>query len=516
MKKLIIFLLLVSVIGTITSCKEKRILKRPNIVYILTDDMGYGDVSAFNKHAAWKTVNMDNLADEGMVFTDAHSSSALCTPSRYGILTGRYCWRTSLKQQTLDGMSKPLIEKGRMTVASLLKKHGYTTACIGKWHLGLGWPFYPGEKDSINFSKYLTDTPNNHGFDYSYIIPASLDMKPYVYIENNHSTTIPTKYTVSKTKYGWWRKGLTGSDFKHEQVLPHVTDISLDFIRRQHREHPSKPFFLYFPMPAPHTPILPAKEFQGKSGVNQYGDYVLEVDYMIGRVMNVIDSLGLKENTLFIVTSDNGAALPYIGVKTLNKFGHKASYIFRGGKADIYEGGHRVPLIIRWPGKIKYGKSCDQTVCLTDFMATCAAIVEEKLPENAGEDSYNMLSLFTGEKHLKPFREATVNHSGSGFFALRKGEWKLEMCPGSGGWSYPGPEEAKKLGLPSIQLYNLDKDISEQHNMCKQYPDTVKVIRKLLEKYIIDGRSTSGKPQDYVNPDKWLGMEWMKDSTLWK
>ena len=494
-------------------CQSARTLAQdasyPNIVYILTDDMGYGDVSAFNEHAAWKTVHMDKLAGEGMIFTDAHSSSAVCTPSRYGILTGRYSWRSRLKKGVLGGMSEPLIGKNRMTVAALLKKHGYQTACVGKWHLGLGWQYYPEKRDSINFAKPLTDTPNDHGFDYSYIIPASLDMRPYVYIENDHSTSIPTKYTVSKTKYGWWRRGLTGDDFVHEQVLPHLTDISVNYIRRQHRKHPGKPFFLYFAMPAPHTPILPTKAFQGKSGTNPYGDYVLEVDYMIGRVMNIIDSLGLTNNTLFFVTSDNGCS-PQADYKVLAKFGHNPSYIFRGAKADIFEGGHRVPLIVRWPGKIKAASQCHQTVCLADLMATCAAIVGEKLPDNAGEDSYNMMPLLLGKKLNGSFREATVNHSINGSFALRQGSWKLEMCPGSGGWSYPRPREARELGLPPIQLYNLDKDISEQHNIYNQYPDKVKNMKDLLKKYILEGRSTHGKPQHYVNPVHWPGLDWMK------
>ncbi len=398
-----------------------------------------------------------------------------------------------------------------MTVGSLLQKHGYTTACTGKWHLGLGWQYKDNNPDSVDFSKPILNGPVTRGFDYFYGITASLDIPPYVYIHNDRSTTVPVKYTVSKTKYGWWRKGLTGSDFVHEQVLPHLTDVSINFIRKQQREHSGKPFFLYFAMPAPHTPILPTKEFQGKSGTNPYGDYVLEVDYMIGRVMHVVDSLGLKENTLFFVTSDNGCS-PQADYKVLAKFGHNPSYIFRGAKADIYEGGHRIPLIVRWPGKIRPGTSCDQTVCLADLMATCAAIVGEKLPKNAGEDSYNMLPLFTGEKLLKPFRQATVNHSVNGSFALRQGAWKLEMCPGSGGWSYPRPKEARKLGLPPIQLYNLDKDISEQHNIYNQYPDTVKAMRKLLIKYILDGRSTPGKPQDYVKPEIWPGLDWMKST----
>jgi len=496
------------------SCRQdnknrKRNVPYPNIVYILTDDMGYGDVSVFNEHAVWKTVHMDELAKEGMIFTDAHSSSAVCTPSRYGILTGRYSWRSRLKKGVLWSWDKPLIRSGRMTVGSLLQKHGYTTACVGKWHLGLGWQYADNNPDSVDFSKPILDGPVTRGFDYFYGITASLDIPPYVYIHNDRSTTIPVKYTESKVKYGWWRRGLTGDDFVHEQVLSHLTDISVRFIRRQHKEHPGKPFFLYFAMPAPHTPILPAKAFQGKSGTNPYGDYVLEVDYMIGRVMDVIDSLGFTKNTLFFVTSDNGCS-PQADYKVLAKFGHNPSYIFRGTKADIFEGGHRVPLIVRWPGKIKPGSKCHQTVCLTDLMATCAAIVGEKLPDNAGEDSYNMMPLFTGEKLIKPFRPATVNHSINGSFALRQGNWKLEMCPGSGGWSYPRPKEARKLGLPPIQLYNLDNDISEQHNIYNQYPDKVKKMKNLLKEYILEGRSIPGKPQPYVKPEKWPGLEWMK------
>jgi len=481
----------------------------PNIVYILTDDMGYGDVSAFNEHAAWKTPNMDRLASEGMMFTDAHSGSSVCTPTRYGIITGRYSWRSRLKRGVLKGRSEPLIEKERMTVASLLKKHGYETACIGKWHLGLGWQFFPEKEDSIDFSKPLTDTPNDHGFDYSYIIPASLDMSPFVYIENDHSTTIPTKYTVSKDRYGWWRRGLTGDDFVHRQVLPHLTSRSIDFIRKHVKEQPGKPFFLYFAMPAPHTPIIPTKEFQGKSHTTPYGDFVLEVDAMIGKVMEEIKKEGLEKNTLFIVTSDNGASRA-CHFDDLAKFGHDPSYIFRGSKSDIWEGGHRIPFIARWPGVIDPGSSCDRTICLTDLMATCAAITGDKLPENAGEDSYNILSYFKGKKLDEQIRPGTVNHSINGSFALRQGPWKLEMCKGSGGWSFPNRRQVDTMDLPPLQLYNLEEDISETTNVWDQYPDRVKTMEEQLKQYILEGRSTPGAPQPYVKTEKWPGL-WWKD-----
>ncbi len=508
MKKVIIFPVLVTVLF-LTACgggKKDQVL--PNIVYILTDDMGYGDVSALNEHAAWKTPNMDRLASEGMVFTDAHSESAVCTPTRYGILTGRYSWRTRLKSGVLWGRSGPLIEKERMTVASLLKGHGYETACIGKWHLGLGWPLVPGTKDSIDFTSPLTDTPIDHGFDHSYIIPASLDIPPYVYIEDDHVTAIPVEYTESKVKYGWWRRGLTAPDFVHEQVLPHLTRQSTGFIEKHVKDHPDEPFFLYFAMPAPHTPILPIPEFQGKSHTNPYGDYVLEVDAMIGMVMQAVQEAGIEDNTIFIVTSDNGCS-PQADYAELAKFGHNPSYIFRGTKSDIWEGGHRIPFIVRWPGTVAPGSRCAQTVCLNDLMATVAAITGEPLPENAGEDSYNILPLLKGGKEA--VRPSLINHSINGSFALRKGPWKLEMCPGSGGWSHPKDKEARAMGLPDYQLYNLDRDIAETLNVVDKYPGMVKQMEEELKKQILDGRSTPGKPQPEVMPEKWSGAWWKRN-----
>ncbi len=498
------------VVWWLASCGvEKRENALPNIVYILTDDMGYGDVSALNEDAAWKTVHMDRLASEGMVFTDAHSESAVCTPTRYGILTGRFSWRSRLKRGVLGGYSEPLIEKERMTVASLLKKKGYETACIGKWHLGLGWQFVEGMRDSIDFTQPLTDTPNDHGFDYSYIIPASLDMAPYVYIENDHVTAVPDRYTENRIKYGWWRKGLTAPDFVHEQVLPHLTRQSVRFIREHVKKDPGRPFFLYFPMNAPHTPILPTEAFRGKSGTNPYGDYVLEVDAMVGRVMQAVKEAGVEENTIFIVTSDNGCS-PEADYEVLARFGHNPSYIFRGTKSDIWEGGHRIPFIVRWPAVVKAGSRCRETVCLNDLMATVAAITGEKLPENAGGDSYNILTLLRGEKSDTPVHPSLIHHSIDGSFALRRGSWKLEMCRGSGGWSLR-ERDAGTLGLPPLQLYDLDEDVSETINLWKQHPERVKEMEEELKRMIINGRTTPGTPLSQVIPEKWPGMWWNDD-----
>ena len=482
---------------------EKRQNDLPNIVFILADDMGYGDVSYINENAAWKTINMDKLATAGMVFTDAHSGSAVCTPTRYGVLTGRYSWRSRLKSGVLWSWDDALIEKDRMTIGSFLQDHGYYTACVGKWHLGLGWQYSDEDPDSVDFSKPVLNGPVTRGFDYFYGITASLDIPPYVYIENDRSTTVPKKNTESKTKYGWWRKGLTGSDFDHEQVLPHLTEKAVTFINHHVDERGDKPFFLYFALPAPHTPILPTEEFQGRSGTNPYGDFVLQVDYTVGQVMNALEHHGMEDNTLFILTSDNGCS-PEAQFDELEKFGHDPSYVFRGHKADIFEGGHRMPFIVRWPAKVKAGTVSDQTICLTDLMATCAAIVGENLADSTGEDSYNILPVLLGED-IEPVREATVHHSVNGSFAIRKGKWKLIMCPGSGGWSYPVPEEAKEINLPPVQLYDLEKDIVEQNNVYDQYPGVVEELENLLQEYILSGRSTRGEPQKYVKEEGWHG-----------
>jgi len=481
---------------------------RPNIVYILADDLGYGDVSAFNENAAWKTPNIDLLAEEGIQFTDAHSGSAVCTPTRYGILTGRYSWRTSLKEGVLWSWDEPLIQPDRMTVEDMLKSDGYTTACIGKWHLGLGWQYLEDDPDSVDFSQPLDGGPMTAGFDYFYGIAASLDIPPYVYIENDQSTTVPVKYTVSTDKYGWWRNGLTGSDFEHVQVLPQLTTKAVDFIHQHAETKPNQPFFLYFPLPAPHTPILPTDQFKGRTSTNPYGDFVVQVDWTVGQVMQALEANGYKENTLFVFTSDNGCA-PHVGYEELAQFGHDPSYVFRGTKADIFEGGHRIPFVCRWPGVIPAGTSSDQTICLTDLMATCADIIEAELDAQTAVDSYSLLPILKGETLSGSLREATVHHSVNGSFAIRKGKWKLVLCPGSGGWSFPKPNSQEVKGLPPVQLYDLENDVGELENLQDQYPEVVQELKDLLKQYIEKGRSTPGPPQEYVKVADWPGLAWM-------
>ncbi len=461
----------------ITGCQEsKKEGKYPNIVYILADDLGYGDVSALNKNSKIHTQAIDKLADEGMIFTDAHSGSAVCTPTRYGILTGRYAWRSRLKNGVLWSYDEHLIDTGRITVASLLKSHGYNTACIGKWHLGLDWA--KDTNNRVDYSKPIKNGPNSNGFDYFFGITASLDIPPYVYIENDRVTMQPKDTIEANSGKAFWRRSEIAPDFKMEEVLPKLTSKAVTYINQQKENN--APFFLYFALPAPHTPILPTVKFQGKSKTNEYGDFVLMVDDVVAQIEKAIKLAGLENNTLIIFTSDNGCS-PGADFKELDSLGHHPSHVFRGAKADIYEGGHRIPFIAKWPGKINAKQTYDYTICLTDFMATCAAIVGDSLPSNAAEDSYNFLPVLLSENSVVPVREATVHHSVNGSFSIRQGKWKLIFCAGSGGWSSPRPKETKKLGLYPVQLYNLEKDIAEENNVAEHNPEVVKRLTALMQ-----------------------------------
>lgn len=490
-------------------CQPEATESFPNIIYILADDLGYGDVSCMNPDAAWTTQHIDQIAREGMRFTDAHTGSAVCTPTRYGVLTGRYSWRTRMKQGVLWSWDPPLIEKEELTVGTLLQNQGYQTACVGKWHLGLGWQYHEGFSDSVDFSAALSGGPLEVGFDYFFGITASLDIPPYVYIENDRPTMVPVKYTQDTSEYGWWRNGLTGEDFVHEEVLPVLTQKAMEFIEQHQASDPEDPFFLYFPLPAPHTPILPTGEFLGKSGTNPYGDFVLQVDHTVGQILGTLEALGIEKETLVIFTSDNGCA-PYANYPELATFGHNPSYHFRGHKADIYEGGHRVPFVVRWPGHIQAGRSSDQVICLTDLLATLADLTGTKPGPSDGVDSYSMLPALLGEDE-GPLREATVHHSINGSFAIRKGDWKLILCPGSGGWSDPRPGSPGIEHLPPLQLYNLQEDVGETENLYARHPERVSELSDLLEKYIQEGRSTPGPVQSNVLSDDWPGLSWMEE-----
>jgi arylsulfatase A len=513
--KILFKILTIAIAVSFTSCTSEKETGLPNIIFILADDLGYGDVACFNENGKIPTPTLDKMAADGAMFTDAHTSSAVCSPTRYGIVTGRYNWRSNLKRGVLSGYSTALIPQERTTVAEMLKVQGYKTAFIGKWHLGWDWDTTASDpmlqrdnldaRLAINYEAPVKNGPSTHGFDYSFGFCGSLDMPPYVYVENDLPTMVPTKETVSDDVKGFWRRGPTSDDFIHASVLQYITDKAIAFIERQANEE--DPFFLYFALPAPHTPILPSSEFMGKSNTNLYGDFVMQVDDVARQVREVLKSHGLQQNTLLIFTSDNGCS-PRADYEELARVDHDPSYVFRGTKADIYEGGHRVPFIVEWPGMVEKGSQVDRTICTTDFFATCAEITGYTIKDNESEDSYSLLPLLTGDPDQFK-REYTVHHSINGSFAIRQGDWKLCLCPGSGGWSYPRPADIEKenLDLPPMQLFNLKEDIGETTNLLAEYPEKAAELKEALKTIILNGRSTPGVPQSNEGMEGWSQIE---------
>lgn len=484
-------------VSTITTASARE--KAPNIIFILADDLGYGDISVYNPSCKIHTTQIDQMASEGVCFTDAHSSSSVSTPTRYGILTGRYNWRSTLKSDVLFGYDKSFIRPDRSTIATVLKRGGYHTACIGKWHLGWTWNNIEAGKDQIDFSKPIAEGPTTHGFDYFYGIVGSLDMDPYIYVENDMPTSLPNRETEGNG-YGFWRKGPTGADFDHESCLPNFVRRAQAYIREQSKA--VQPFFLYLALPAPHTPILPIKEFQGKSGIGPYGDFVLMVDQMVGDIIQTVKESGIDENTIIVFTSDNGCSLA-AHIDHLRELGHAPSYVFRGQKADLFDGGHRIPCIVRWPNTFVPHRE-NQTICLTDFFATFAEIAGVKVLDSEGEDSYSLTPILRSGDYQTPIRKATVHHSINGEFSIRQGDWKLLLSPSSGGWSYPTPKDKAVLEkLPSMQLYNMATDPGEQKNLISKFPQKAAELKNLLLRYIREGRSTPGKPQSNDNGNEW-------------
>ncbi len=517
-------LLCLAIVSTVTAAD------RPNFVFILCDDLGYGDVKCNNPEGKIATPHMDAVAARGMRFTDAHSSSAVCSPTRYGVMTGRYNWRTKLQSSVLGGLSPRLIEEGRMTVAAMLKAQGYKTAAVGKWHLGMDWVKLPGKDvaelsiesaaqvNNVDFTKTITNTPTAVGFDYYFGISASLDMVPYCFIENDRVTANPTetmKLAMNASAVGkqsYTREGPGAPGFLGEDVLPTLTKKAVEVIGKH--ASAKENFFLYLPLNSPHTPILPSKEWQGKSGISLYADFVMQTDDAIGQIVKALEAGGVADNTVVVVTSDNGCS-PSADFKQLAEHGHNPSYHFRGNKADIFDGGHRVPFLVQWPAQVKGGTTYDHPVCLLDFMATAADITGTKIPENAAEDSVSFLPALKGKN--EPVREAIVHHSINGSFSIRQANWKLELCPDSGGWSDPRPAGGGKgkgkgkkgpatpaPALAPLQLYDLSQDIGEKTNVQAEHPEIVERLSKLLEKYVADGRSTPGAPQkNTVDPNIW-------------
>lgn len=508
--------------------RSKEDTLKPNILIIYTDDQGYGDVRALNAQAKFRTPNMDRLANEGIIFTDGHSSDAVCTPSRYSLLTGRYSWRTSLKRGVLRADGPCLIEEDRMTIASLLKKKGYHTAMVGKWHLQMEFAGALG-KDR-DWSVPFVDGPIDHGFDYYFGIPASMNYGILTYLENDRVLDPPLLWTKKKTVSDprSFRDNARPQDyrmtppyqnepgegnawievapsFNDELVLETFAAKAVEYINGAAKEAKlGKPFFLYLPLTSPHLPHCTHPDFKGRSDCGNYGDFMEETDYRVGQVLDALDANGITDNTLVIFSSDNGAETNYEYHR--ESYQHYSSLHFKGGKRDIYEGGHRVPFLMRWPAVIKAGSQVDIPVCQTDYLATIADIIGESLPEYAGEDSYSLLPALQGAKDVSTLRGPVIHHSVSGHFAIRDGKWKLNMFRGSGGSLKPTFIDPQP-GESPYELYDLEADPGETNNLCLEYPEIVGRLKSKITAIIENGRSTPGELQDYVKTN-WTQINW--------
>ena len=459
--------------------------KQPNMVFILADDMGYGDVHALNSNSQIATPNLDSLAASGMTFLDAHTPSAVCTPTRYGLLTGRYCWRSRLKRGVLNGYGTPLIEPNRPTVASFLKQAGYHTGIVGKWHLGLDLPKGANGK-GLDFSKPVKNGPPQRGFDFSYIIPASLDFPPYIYIENGRVTNPDTVIQPAIKFPGFLRNGPRSKDLVMEDCLDDLLKQATQYIHKQSQT--DQPFFLYFPLPAPHKPVIPHSRFQEKTKLGPYGDFIVQVDWTVGQVLRSLREAGVEDNTLVIYSSDNGSYMRRhddddkpdhvsdAGVQGYQAKHHTANHVFRGTKADIWEAGHHVPFLVRWPGTIAAGSRCQETICLTDFFATAAEIAGRELPEKAAPDSFSLVTLFQGKSWKTP-RAPVIHHSAGGMFAIRSGKWKLVLGNGSGGRETP---KGKPFQKP-YSLFDMDQDVQERRNVIKTHAELAAQLETMCE-----------------------------------
>ena len=450
----------------------------PNIVIILADDLGYGDVAHLNPQSQIPTPNLDALAQAGMTFLDAHTPSAVCTPTRYGLLTGRYAWRTRLKKGVLKGYDEPLLASGRETLGSLLKAEGYRTAAIGKWHLGLG-----DIKKNGSIQESVTDGPHTHGFDESYIIPTNAS-PPYVYIHNGRITGFPLGQQSALSFPRYMRAGELGSNLDPPGVLDELIEKAGDFIRQQAAD--GQTFLLYLPLTAPHKPVWPAVRFEDETELGPYGDFIVQVDAAVGEVMSALEDAEVDDNTLLIFTSDNGSFMRQYGPgerdhaddSTLQGYrsaNHTPNHVYRGTKADIWEAGHRVPFFARWPGEITPDSTQEEVISLTDIFATLAEIVGHELSENEAEDSFSLLPPLRGNPWTRP-RAAVIHHSSSGMFAIRDGDWKLVAGDGSGGRESP---QGRPFQRP-YQLFDIASDPSEQHNVYDQHPIVAQRLERKL------------------------------------
>lgn len=465
---------------------------RTNFVIILADDLGFGDVGYLNPESRIPTPNLDALGKDGMAFVDAHTGSAVCTPTRYGLLTGRYAWRTRLKRGVLNGYGEPLMAADRQTIGTYLRAHGYRTSIVGKWHLGLA--FAKTASGDFDFTKPISDGPHTHGFDESFIIPASLDFPPYIYLRNGEITGLPLGRQPALKFPHFMREGELASNLDPSDVLDELVRQSTDFIVREARA--GNPFLLYVPLTAPHKPVWPAKRFEGRTKLGPYADFVVQVDETVGELVKAVDVAGIGETTLVIFTSDNGSFMYRLDgvsdpdhtddstIQAYRSTSHTSNYVYRGTKADIWEAGHRVPFLVRWPEEVRPGSIQDETICLTDIFSTLAEIVGGEVPHDTGEDSFSLLPLLRGETWPRP-RAAVIHHSSGGMFAIRDGTWKLVAGNGSGGRERPRGEP---FGRP-YQLYNLATDPSEKRDVYDRHRAVAHRLEQELERIRSAGRS---------------------------
>jgi arylsulfatase A-like enzyme len=448
---------------------------KPNIVLILVDDMGYGDPGCYNPTSKIPTPNIDSLAAAGMRFTDAHSAGALCHPSRYGLLTGQHPFRTDVSAWR----KRPLIGEDQTTIASLLKSQGYRTAMVGKWHLGF---------QENGYDNPLPGGPVDRGFHSFFGIRASTDIPPYFYIRGNRAVSPPSERIAANRSDDWspiqgafWREGGIAPDLKLPDVLPRFTNEAVRIIEAHSKADTDQPLMLYLAYPAPHTPWLPSPRFNGRSKAGMYGDFLVMVDAMIGRVLRALESAKMSDNTLLIFSSDNGPVWYDADVK---RFGHDSVGGLRGMKADAWEGGHRVPFIARWPSEVRAGSVSHQTICFTDMLATLAAVVDVDLPEGGGPDSFSFLPVLRGtHADDKPIRGPLVIPASGGVMSIRSGPWKLITGLGSGGFSQPRRVKPEPGG-PSGQLYHLADDLAETNNLYQDRPDVVKRLQAELSRIL--------------------------------
>ena len=490
---------------------------KPNIVYILADDMGVSDIAYGKKDAKVVTPNLDQLASNGLSFTDAHSGSSVCTPTRYALMTGRYCFRSPVKGKVIDGYGKALITADRETVPKLLKRNGYTTAMFGKWHLGLDWQLkdgshistYSGIKKEIrakvDFSKPFANGPIDAGFDSYFGINASLDFGPYTWLVDKKVQTIPNqeldkkamgkknkelKLSELECKQRSMRPDVQAADFDPQTVLLTLTERTVDYIEKYNAD---KPFFIYLALPSPHTPVFPRKEFLGTSKAGVYGDFISETDWTVGQVIGALKKKDLLKNTLVIFTADNGASRISFPVEFEEKFGHKPSGSYKGRKGRLDEGGHRVPFIVQWPASVKPGTTTSALTSLNDLYATCVDLLDAQTPKNASEDSISMLPALLAQSK-KGLRTQHIHQDFAGSLGIRSGDWKLNM----------GKMERTQ------KLFNLAEDPEEKKSVLKQNPEKKDALLKELTAIIQQGRSTPGPALNNDAPQVWPALYWMK------